>query len=80
MQLSLIAYHIINTMLFSFQDFITQLMAELYESVPFYDNRDDDQIYSLKKNLALTWACRLELGTCVEDALSAFEAYRAGGR
>lgn len=55
-------------------------MRELYQSVPFNDNRDDDQIYSLKKNLALTWACRLELGTCVEDALSAFEAYRAGAK
>lgn len=55
-------------------------MVELYRSVPFNDNRNDDQIYSLKKNLALTWACRLQLGTCVEDALSAFESYRAGGR
>lgn len=55
-------------------------MEELYQSVPFADNRDDDQIYSLKKNLALTWACRLEFGTCVEDAVSAFEEYRSGGR
>lgn len=55
-------------------------MLELYQSVPFNDNRNNDQIYSLKKNLALTWACRLELGTCVEDALNAFEAYQTGGK
>lgn len=72
----------VNHLLFAIikQNLIKELMVQLYASVPFNDNRDDDQIYSLKKNLALTWACRLQLGTCVEDAFSAFEAYRAGGR
>lgn len=55
-------------------------MRSVYLSVPFNVNDNDNHIYSLKKNLVLTWACRLQLGTCVQDALDAFESYRNGIR
>lgn len=51
-------------------------MSSLYNSVPFNKPKDTDQIYSLKRALAVSWACRLGLEDCVSKAVAAFKAYK----
>lgn len=79
MKVSCVGTHL-HKFVLQLQEFIEHSIAKLYDSVPFDQNNNNDQIYTLKKVLTLTWACLLEIGSCVDDALSAFETLRDGGR
>ena len=50
-------------------------MQTVYESVPFDERKDDDQIYTFNRVQIITWACRLNLPDCVDKAVAAFGNY-----
>jgi hypothetical protein len=58
------------------QEYIRELMVVLYNTVPFNKPNDDDQIYTHKRVLAVTWACNLEVKDCIDNSLAAFGTYR----
>lgn len=51
-------------------------MDKLYKSVPFSKVDADDQIYTLKQVLALTWACRLGNSDCIDEVDKQFKEYK----
>jgi aminopeptidase N len=57
-------------------EYIRELMVVLYNTVPFNKPNDDDQIYTHKRVLAVTWACNLEVKDCIDNSLAAFGTYR----
>ncbi|XP_023311613.1 aminopeptidase N-like [Anoplophora glabripennis] len=54
-------------------------LSELYKSVPFSKVNADDQIYTHKQVLALTWACKLGNQDCVEQSTMLFQEYKGNG-
>lgn len=54
------------------QQFIASSLEKVLETVSFDENKDDDQIYTLKRALVLTWACRFQVGDCVQKSQDAF--------
>lgn len=51
-------------------------MAAVLDTVPFDKIADYDQIYTLKKALVLSWACKFEIGDCVSKSIEAFSDYQ----
>lgn len=62
-----------------FQQFIANSLNAVLETVSFDENKDDDQIYTLKRSLVLSWACRYQVGDCVEKSQEAFSNYLQNG-
>lgn len=62
-----------------FQQFIASSLETVLGTVSFDENKDDDQIYTLKRSLVLSWACRFQVGDCVEKSIEAFENYLQNG-
>lgn len=58
---------------------MSNIIAEVVEAVPFDKIDDQDQVYTLKKEQVLTWACRFEVADCVSRSQEAFAAYQQNG-
>lgn len=41
-----------------------------------FNDNNTDHVYTLKRNLLLTWACELNLGDCVEKSRETFDEYK----
>lgn len=61
-----------------FQAFVSSILTDVLDTVPFSDN-NTDHLFTLKRNLLLTWACELNIGDCVSRAQEAFEKYKTEG-
>lgn len=45
-----------------------------------FDDASTDHVFTLKRNLLLTWACEFNVGDCVSKSLEAFDNYKSGAR
>lgn len=59
-----------------FQNYILDLIDPVYNSVPFHESKEENQLYTLGRNQAQKWACALGLQYCKENAVAAFLKYR----
>ncbi|CAG9861174.1 unnamed protein product [Phyllotreta striolata] len=60
-------------------DYVTKFalthMEKFYNSTPFQNIQEDDQIFTLKQNLAHKWACILGHTDCIDKSKSLFKAF-----
>ncbi|XP_072384993.1 membrane alanyl aminopeptidase-like [Diabrotica undecimpunctata] len=58
---------------------VLSLMDKLYQSTPFDVVDDDNQVFTLKKMLTLSWACQLRHPECLVMARALFSSYKLSG-
>ena len=51
------------------------LLANVYDTLGFEENKNDTQVTLLHRVSIVTWACRLDLGDCVKNATDIFSEY-----
>ncbi|XP_044259024.1 uncharacterized protein LOC123007677 [Tribolium madens] len=56
--------------------YVLDTMGTLYSSALFNVSNEKDQIYSLKQELVIKWACKLGLKDCVNNAVAVFKFYK----
>ncbi|RZB39725.1 ERAP1 C domain containing protein, partial [Asbolus verrucosus] len=57
-------------------NYILDLMTALKIEVPFSEDNDDDPIYTQNRVTALSWACRLGDGVCIQKSKAVFNYYK----
>jgi hypothetical protein len=60
---------------YSFQNYILNLLRDVYDMLGFEEKTNDTQVALLHRVSVLTWACRLGLDDCVNRAVDIFKAY-----
>ncbi|KAJ8973357.1 hypothetical protein NQ317_001401 [Molorchus minor] len=58
---------------------ILRLMDAVYESAALSELKPDDQVYTLKQILVMSWACNFGRQDCVDFAREQFAAYKEDG-
>ncbi|XP_050506940.1 membrane alanyl aminopeptidase-like [Diabrotica virgifera virgifera] len=58
---------------------VLSLMDKLYKSTPFDVIDDDNQVFTLKKMLTLSWACQLGHPECLVMSRASFLSYKLSG-
>jgi hypothetical protein len=59
-----------------FQNYVLNLLEDVYEQLGFEERDDDTQVTLLHRVSVLTWACRLGLEDCVNRAVDIFISYQ----
>jgi hypothetical protein len=59
-----------------FQNYVLNLLEDVYEELGFEERDDDNQVTLLHRVSVLTWACRLGLEDCVNRAVEIFKSYQ----
>lgn len=52
-----------------------ELLANVYDTLGFEENKNDTQVTLLHRVSVVTWACRLDLGNCAKNATDIFREY-----
>ncbi|XP_017892658.2 putative aminopeptidase-2 [Ceratina calcarata] len=58
------------------KNYITHLAEKLYRELDFVDNDMDEHLDRLSRDLILTWMCKLDHESCVNQAMNLFNEWR----
>ena len=54
---------------------MTGLVTPLYDYVKFNDSVGDSHLLIYTRSLAVTWACKLDIGDCVSSSVNFYQAW-----
>lgn len=57
------------------QSYLNKLVTPLYDYVKFNDTAGDSHLLIYTRVLAITWACKLNIGDCVSSSVNFYSAW-----